>query len=64
MNLFENNIQFEWDDNCELKPCLTTTSMLTLLEGTDGSKVYNDAFNHGLGCALMQHGRVVAYTSQ
>ena len=34
---------------------------LTLWEGTNGFVVYCDALRVGLGCVLMQHGKVVAY---
>ncbi|CAN4096858.1 unnamed protein product [Withania somnifera] len=33
-------------------------------EGTDGYAVYCDASGIGLGCVLMQHGRVIAYASR
>ena len=35
--------------------------MLTLLEGTKGFVMYYDASLMGLGCVLMQHGKVIAY---
>ena len=35
--------------------------MLTLSEGTKGFIVYCDASQVGLGCVLMQHGKVIAY---
>ena len=38
--------------------------MLTLLEGTKGFVVYCDASRVGLGCVLMQHGKVIAYYSR
>ncbi|XP_050229187.1 uncharacterized protein LOC126678328 [Mercurialis annua] len=38
--------------------------MLTLPEGTDGFTVYCDASRIGLGCVLIQHGRVIAYASR
>ena len=38
--------------------------MLTLLEGTKGFVVYCDASQFGLGCVIMQHGKVVAYASR
>lgn len=37
--------------------------VLTLIEGQEGFVVYNDASGKGLGCVLMQHGKVVAYAS-
>ena len=43
---------------------MTSTSVLTLLEGNEGFKVYSDASRQGLGCVLMQHKRVVTYPSR
>jgi len=47
-----------------LKERLTTAPVLILPEGTEGYAVYCDASGVGLGCVLMQHGRVVAYASR
>ena len=38
--------------------------MLTLSEGTKDFVVYCDASRIGLGCVLMQHGKVIAYASR
>ena len=38
--------------------------MLTLLEDIKGFVVYCDTCRVGLGCVLMQHGKVVAYASR
>ena len=38
--------------------------MLVLPEGTEGYTVYCDASRIGLGCVLMQHGKVIAYASR
>jgi len=48
----------------ELKRRLTTTPVLILPSGTEGFAVYSDASRKGLGCVLMQHGKVVAYASR
>ncbi|WMV09418.1 hypothetical protein MTR67_002803, partial [Solanum verrucosum] len=48
----------------ELKDRLTSTPVLTLLEGTDGFVVYCDASRIGLGCVLMQNGKVISYASR
>ena len=37
--------------------------MLTLLEDIKGFVVYCDTCRVGLGCVLMQHGKMVAYAS-
>ena len=38
--------------------------MLALPLGKDGYVVYSDASKQGLGCVLMQDGRVIAYASR
>ena len=38
--------------------------MLTLSKGTIGFLVYCDASQVGLGCVLMQHGKVITYVSR
>ncbi|KAH0715068.1 hypothetical protein KY284_007973 [Solanum tuberosum] len=48
----------------ELKKWLTTASVLTLPEGTQGFVVYCDASRVGLGCVLMQNDKVIAYASR
>ena len=40
-----------------------TAPVLALLSGKDGYVVYNDASKKGLGCVLMQNGRVIAHAS-
>ena len=37
--------------------------ILTVPEGNEGYVVYSDASMQGLGCVLMQNGKVVAYPS-
>ena len=67
--LTRKDIKFVWDEKCEqsfqtLKERLTTAPVLTLLDGNDGLVIYSDASKMGLGCVLMQHGKVVAYASR
>jgi hypothetical protein len=38
--------------------------ILTIPDGSGGLIIYSDASKKGLGCVLMQHGRVVAYASR
>ena len=38
--------------------------ILTILSGSGGFLIYSDASRKGLGCVLMQHGKVVAYASR
>ena len=47
-----------------MKDKLTTAPVLPLLEGPDGYVIYCDASGVGLGCVLMQHGKVIAYASR
>ncbi|WMV41618.1 hypothetical protein MTR67_035003 [Solanum verrucosum] len=60
---------FVWSEDCEksfheLKDRLTSALVLTLSEGTNGLVVYCDASIVGLGCVLIQHGKVIAYASR
>ncbi|RVW14025.1 Transposon Ty3-I Gag-Pol polyprotein [Vitis vinifera] len=43
---------------------LVSAPILTIPSGSGGFVVYSDASHQGLGCVLMQHGRVVAYASR
>ncbi|XP_070002215.1 uncharacterized protein [Nicotiana sylvestris] len=67
--LTQKAVKFQWSDACErsfqeLKSRLTTTPVLPLPKGTEGFVVYCDASRIGLGCVLMQHGKVIAYASR
>nr|GFC72642.1 putative reverse transcriptase domain-containing protein [Tanacetum cinerariifolium] len=48
----------------ELKQRLVSAPVLTLHSGSAGFQIYSDASKKGLGCVLMQHGKVVAYASR
>ena len=43
---------------------MTLAPVLTLSIDTGGYAVYCDASRIGLGCVLMQHGKVIAYASR
>ncbi|WMV54860.1 hypothetical protein MTR67_048245 [Solanum verrucosum] len=63
--LTQKNAKFIWSEVCgnsfqELKDRITCASVLTLPEGTYGIMVYCDASRIGLGCVLMQNGKVIA----
>ncbi|KAJ0438603.1 putative nucleotidyltransferase, Ribonuclease H [Helianthus annuus] len=63
------NEKFVWEDDQEkafrtLKEKLTCAPVLTLPDGTDDMVVYSDASHLGLGCMLMQRGKVIAYASR
>ena len=67
--LTRKGVKFEWDDLCkkafqELKRRLTTTPILIVPEQGQRYMVYCEASRDGLGCVLMQFGRVVAYGSK
>jgi hypothetical protein len=42
---------------------LTSAPVLTLLDITRSFDIYSDASRSGLGCVLMQDGKVVSYAS-
>ena len=67
--LTRKDIRFDWDDRCEtafveLKQRLTSALILTVPNGQDPYVVYTDPSDTGLGCELMQNGKVVAYASR
>ena len=67
--LTQKKEKFQWSLDCEksfqeLKDRLTKAPVLTLPEGTNGFVVYCDASRVGLGCVLMQNGKVIAYASR
>ena len=67
--LTRKGVSFDWNDKCgesfqELKRRLTTTPMLITPVSEEKYTIYCDASRNGLGCVLMQRGRVVAYASR
>ena len=67
-NLLKKDQKFEWSNTYqhsleELRQRLTTAPVLVLPSGKDGYVVYSDASKQGLGCVLMQNGRVTTYAS-
>ena len=68
-NLLKKTTKYCWDEKCEkafqeLKERLTTAPVLTLPVGSEGYELYTDASHQGLGCVLMQSGKVIAYASR
>ena len=64
--LTRKGVKFDWDDKCgqsfqELKNRLITTLVLILPMVGVGYVVFSDVARQGLGCVLMQNGRVIAY---
>ncbi|GJS54849.1 putative reverse transcriptase domain-containing protein [Tanacetum coccineum] len=67
--LMRKGEKFVWNDEREksfeeLKQCLVSAPILTLPSGSGGFQIYSDASKKGLGCVLMQHGKVIAYASR
>jgi hypothetical protein len=66
--LLAKKVEFKWTSACQesfemLKQKFTTTPMLVLPDVHKPFSVYCDASYTGLGCVLMQEGKVVAYSS-
>jgi hypothetical protein len=66
--LLEKGVPFVWTNDCEvsyqaLKNKLVNAPILALPESGKRFTVYTDASRIGLGCVLMQEGRVIAYGS-
>ncbi|KAL8145815.1 hypothetical protein AgCh_003819 [Apium graveolens] len=67
--LTRKNKKFMWTDRCEesfqeLKKRLVTASVLVLPDEKGEFVIFSDASYKGLGCVLMQHGKVIAYASR
>ena len=67
--LLQKNVRFEWSEKCQasfekLKEFLTEAPVLT--QPTYGKEylIFSDSSLNGLGCVLMQEGKVVAYASR
>ena len=67
--LQRKNKKFIWTEKCEeafqrLKVLLTVTPILKVPDMEQEFLVCTDASKQGLGCVLMQEGRVIAYASR
>ncbi|KAI3728937.1 hypothetical protein L6452_17582 [Arctium lappa] len=67
--LEENNVKFVWTEAQEkafrtLQKKLCEAPILSLPEGSKGFVVYSNTSKIGLGCVLMQRGKVIAYASR
>jgi hypothetical protein len=67
--LMKNYTKFDWSSKCneafeQLKVLLTTAPVLAQPDIEKPFDVYCDASSSGLGCVLMQEGRVIAYASR
>ncbi|WVZ81134.1 hypothetical protein U9M48_028550 [Paspalum notatum var. saurae] len=68
-SLTKKNVKYVWSSNCEeafqtLKKLLTSSPVLAQPDVTKPFDVFCDASSNGLGCVLMQEGRVIAYASR
>ena len=67
--LLKNQTKFVWSIECEeafqtLKKLLTTAPVLAQPDIERPFDIYCDASGIGIGCVLMQEGRVIAYASR
>ena len=67
--LLHKNAKFEWNEKCQssfekLKAMLTEAPVLVQPESGKDYVIFSDASLNGLGCVLMQEGKVVAYASR
>ena len=67
--LLQKNVKFEWTEKCQacfekLKAFLIEALVLTQLTYGKEYVIFSDASLNGLGCVLMQEGKVVAYASR
>nr|GFC49509.1 putative reverse transcriptase domain-containing protein [Tanacetum cinerariifolium] len=63
--LMRKGEKFVWEEEQEksfeeLKKRLVFAPILTLPSGSGGFQIYSDTSKKGLGCVLMQHGKVIA----
>ena len=67
--LIRKGVKFEWDDKCQssferLKEILVKAPVLNQPTLGRDYTMYSDASRRGLGCVLMQDGKVVVYASR
>ncbi|XP_058223099.1 uncharacterized mitochondrial protein AtMg00860-like [Rhododendron vialii] len=67
--LTQKGVKLDWNEACEkffqeLKKRLTSAPILIIPERGVDYTVYYDVLRDGLGCVLMQNGKVVAYGSR
>ena len=67
--LTRKGVKLCWNEKCEksfqeLKTRLTSAQILALLSSGKEFMVFSDASHQGLGCVLMQEGKMIAYASR
>jgi hypothetical protein len=68
-SLLQKEKKFAWTEECEtsfrtLRKLLTTAPVLAQINIEEPFDVFCDASKFGLGCVLMQDGRVIVYASR
>jgi hypothetical protein len=68
-SVLKNDTKFNWSSRCnkafeQLRVLLTTAPVLAQPDIEKPFDVYYDASGSGLGCVLMQEGRVIVYASR
>jgi hypothetical protein len=68
-SLLEKGRELKWEEKCQdsfeqLKKRLMSPPVLVMPDLQKGFDIYCDACGQGLGCVLMQEGRVIAYASR
>ena len=67
--LLQKNVRFEWSEKCQasfekLKSFLTKAPVLTRPTYGKEYVIFSDTSLNGLGCVLVQEGKVVAYATR
>ena len=67
--LTRKEVKYQWTEECqlafkELKDRLTIAPVLAIPDGSKGMVIHSDASGLGLGCVLMQQGRVIPFASR
>ncbi|KAA3487291.1 integrase [Gossypium australe] len=61
--MLQKDVKFEWLEKCQ-KTLLTEAPILVQLESGKEFVIFSDVSLNGLGCVLMQEGKVIAYASR
>ena len=67
--LTKKNVKFVWTPECEksfkeLQQRVVTAPILAITNSSEDFVSYSDASKNGIGCVLMQNGKVIAYASK
>jgi len=69
MCLLQKDVKYKWPEKCQqsfdqLKALLTEAPILVQPESSKEFVIFSDASLKGLGCVLMQEGKVLSYASR